>query len=153
MFQRKFHLIHLAANNTLRNAREANRLQCNAISRRSDLAPFLLVQICLPVSAVNQTCESAYWSPYRSNTTRSTAFGSLEVSVTGAFRITLDFPSALRSVTLLADIRLMVYLPGCNVVLPAENSKGMLTSTLLGACAWTLATANAKKMPKRATKL
>src|SRR5215212_4386889 len=84
---------------------------------------------------------------------RSTAFGSVELSVTGAFRITVELPSSLRSVTLSPDIRLMVYTPAGNVVLPAENSKGMLTSTLLGACACALTTANPKKMPKSATNL
>src|ERR1044071_8353162 len=84
---------------------------------------------------------------------RSIAFGSVEMLVTGALRITLDLPSSLRSVTLLPDIRLMLYTPAGNVVLPAENSKGMFTSTLLGACAWTLTTAKPRKMPKIATNL
>src|SRR5215212_1975626 len=84
---------------------------------------------------------------------RSTAFGSVDVSVTGALRITVDLPSSLRRVTLLPDIRLMLYTPAGSVVLPAENSKGMLISTLLGACACTLTTASPKKMPKMATNL
>src|SRR3954469_7756707 len=44
-------------------------------------------------------------------------------------------------------------MPAGSVVLPAENSKGILTSTLLGACACTLTTASPKKMPKMATNL
>jgi RNA polymerase sigma factor (TIGR02999 family) len=47
----------------------------------------------------------------------------------------------------------MLYTPGGSVVLPAENSKGMLISTLLGACACTLTTASPKKTPKMATNL
>jgi len=44
----------------------------------------------------------------RASVWAAAAFGSLELFVTGACRITLDWPSLLRSVTLLPDIRLMV---------------------------------------------
>src|SRR5687768_6095690 len=47
----------------------------------------------------------------------------------------------------------MVYMPGFNVTLPAENSNGISTSTLLGACACTPATASPKKTAKIANNL
>src|SRR6185436_1233334 len=68
----------------------------NAISMRSEFLLFLLSQIWRPVSAVSQICASAYCSPCFSKTSLSTAFGSLDVLVIGAFRITLDLPSSLR---------------------------------------------------------
>src|SRR5215207_5888678 len=105
----------LAANNTLGNDARQQVLQTlpryftrNEISTRSGFSAFVCVNTCRPLSTLSQICARKYWSPYLLKTSRSPASESVELCVTGAFKITADLPSLFRRRNKFPDIRLMV---------------------------------------------